>query len=94
MGLTLSGSQRTACAEIVTIENTKLEHPREFKVNLEVRGQSGVQLEQDLVTVEISDNDGEKQTTNTQCCVMYTHVSGGGYTHSYVWNLEGTKFLC
>ena len=59
MGLSLNGTQTTQCFNIETIDNDRLDFPREFEVRLEVRGQSGVRQDRESVNVTITDNDGE-----------------------------------
>ena len=63
MGLRLSSSQRSACLNIITLDNDTPQHPREFKVRLVVRGPSGthsVKLNREIISVKIIDNDGEE----------------------------------
>ena len=50
------------CFNVSTLENKKPQHSREFKIQIDVRGQSSVRLLElmpDVLTVKILDNDGE-----------------------------------
>ena len=60
--LRLTDDQQMSCVQVVAVDDTKLELPRNFTVKIEDIGASSLNIiSPNEITVVITDNDGELQ---------------------------------
>ena len=67
--LRLTDDQRMSCVQVVAVDDTKLEWPRNFTVKIEDIGANSLNvIDPNEVTVVITDNDGEFQNWHNHTC--------------------------